>query len=1032
MPPRRKKITLDVAPVPRRSIRLSSIPSVASATPKANYFSPLDDERMDVDGSPRHERTVPVYSFRHLDVNADDSEELETPMVHPSLLDDVIDVHGEDNSLSENYDLLDRHRHSDGGVSEHKDGEPLYITGPLDDQVGQNGVDSETVGSILDDASPDLLLPQENSVYKHVTRFIGRRDPLLTDLPDHPPAINDCALLRFDGGNRNQNTSAAGVVLYSIPNKYGNREILHRRGLFLQDNGTNNKAEYLAFLAALTMARDFGLSTVLIEGDSQLVIEQVSGDWDCNSSQLQELLELIRNFDHSFVYIGIRHLSRDFNSDADACANKAMDVGADFGLDLPAIPRMRLRPRNQPLARMWPSTKQQEILTTYRVRQIARWLLKNAMMKCRKINHLMGVLVAGFNEIVLQPHGISPTMFIAVLRDEPYLAYHVPVHSSRPNLIDRGNREFLRDRLSTGIRLHPIGETNFVPWNIGFPLNDIDHIPFHQTPLLDSPPVSSLPVNEFISLFFRAGTTSIRVGGPTVNKQRALITLQYRRIIDATLNGDSVLQMRRLKEAVFLNFFMHPLMSDVDAAVQKRDFESVMEWGFDDRLDLLSVAFVETYISRRKIANATPRHPKSLERKIHDLLAEGLVGDAFTLLQKAKILPCDEIVVQQLHLKFPQNPPPELVDFDLGFLEPGTEPPPPLAKRIIHTNAAIKKIIRKGKRRTNPGIFGLRIEHLKAYASSCAKGSDAFVEALSSYEHLFHFGQLPLEWIQMVHYFTLLALAKDKMVDIQMPDETIHTVPDLRPISMVPTQYKGPQQAAFRHSLESIRDKLGSRSTGLMRCGTEFTIHMLRIALRNPAGTVFTLDQQNAYGLCNRGQAYSQFAADFPSWQLHLQQLSQITPQLLGRQPNGDYIKIPLVCGYPQGGPLVPALYSNSSLPALKRAHNIVQTGENGEKITAGIHGYIDDTSGYTCSPDVRSLSAAIDAFAQEIKGQGAKFNGSKCFIAVGDDVESQSLEELKVVLEDALGMSPADIFSNVTTKDTSRESRGIKILGVS
>lgn len=50
--------------------------------------------------------------------------------------------------------------------------------------------------------------------------------------------------------------------------------------------GTNNKAEYLALLAAFEMAKKHSLKQVVICGDSQLVIKQTLGQYQCNARDL--------------------------------------------------------------------------------------------------------------------------------------------------------------------------------------------------------------------------------------------------------------------------------------------------------------------------------------------------------------------------------------------------------------------------------------------------------------------------------------------------------------------------------------------------------------------------------------------------------------------------------------------------------------------------------------------------------------------------------------------------------------------------
>ena len=54
-------------------------------------------------------------------------------------------------------------------------------------------------------------------------------------------------------------------------------------------HGTNNKAEYLALIDLLKELKRFPDVRVRIHGDSQLVVNQVKGEWNCKAKYLQPL-----------------------------------------------------------------------------------------------------------------------------------------------------------------------------------------------------------------------------------------------------------------------------------------------------------------------------------------------------------------------------------------------------------------------------------------------------------------------------------------------------------------------------------------------------------------------------------------------------------------------------------------------------------------------------------------------------------------------------------------------------------------------
>ena len=64
----------------------------------------------------------------------------------------------------------------------------------------------------------------------------------------------------------------AGVVLISLE-----KETL-KYAVRLQFPATNNEAEYEALLTGLSLAKALGAKNLIVQADSQLIIEQVNGD----------------------------------------------------------------------------------------------------------------------------------------------------------------------------------------------------------------------------------------------------------------------------------------------------------------------------------------------------------------------------------------------------------------------------------------------------------------------------------------------------------------------------------------------------------------------------------------------------------------------------------------------------------------------------------------------------------------------------------------------------------------------------------
>ena len=125
--------------------------------------------------------------------------------------------------------------------------------------------------------------------------------------------------MQFDGcSKKNPGLAGAGAVIY----KYG-KEIWSGK-LFVGTNATNNCAEYSGLILGLQEAIELNIKTLHVEGDSLLVINQMTGKYKCNSPNLIELhkkaIELIAKFDN----INFVHIFRNKNVRADELSNDAV------------------------------------------------------------------------------------------------------------------------------------------------------------------------------------------------------------------------------------------------------------------------------------------------------------------------------------------------------------------------------------------------------------------------------------------------------------------------------------------------------------------------------------------------------------------------------------------------------------------------------------------------------------------------------------------------------------------------------------
>jgi ribonuclease HI len=85
----------------------------------------------------------------------------------------------------------------------------------------------------------------------------------------------------------------------------------------------NNVAEYAALLEALQCALDMKATTLQVYCDSELVVKQMTGEYECRSPRLYSLNWMCRKLARSLVF-SIVHIPREHNQEANNLANQAV------------------------------------------------------------------------------------------------------------------------------------------------------------------------------------------------------------------------------------------------------------------------------------------------------------------------------------------------------------------------------------------------------------------------------------------------------------------------------------------------------------------------------------------------------------------------------------------------------------------------------------------------------------------------------------------------------------------------------------
>ncbi|MFI5045909.1 MAG: ribonuclease HI family protein [Acidimicrobiia bacterium] len=133
----------------------------------------------------------------------------------------------------------------------------------------------------------------------------------------------------FDGGSRgNPGPAAIGAVVAdcSVSPPRVLATVSETIGVT-----TNNVAEYRAAIAGLEAARAAAATSVVLQGDSKLVIEQLAGRWKVRQPHLRPLHEQARRLLEGFASAELVHVRRERNTDADALVNAALDLAETNG-----------------------------------------------------------------------------------------------------------------------------------------------------------------------------------------------------------------------------------------------------------------------------------------------------------------------------------------------------------------------------------------------------------------------------------------------------------------------------------------------------------------------------------------------------------------------------------------------------------------------------------------------------------------------------------------------------------------------------
>lgn len=133
------------------------------------------------------------------------------------------------------------------------------------------------------------------------------------------------ARLYTDGGARgNPGPAGAGFVIYALNDQDQQTDKLFEDGVYLSE-ATNNIAEYEAVILGLQKALELNASYLDVVMDSELIVKQLNGEYKVKNEGLAQKYLQIHNLLYKFEKVTFRHVRREFNKEADAQVNKAID-----------------------------------------------------------------------------------------------------------------------------------------------------------------------------------------------------------------------------------------------------------------------------------------------------------------------------------------------------------------------------------------------------------------------------------------------------------------------------------------------------------------------------------------------------------------------------------------------------------------------------------------------------------------------------------------------------------------------------------
>ena len=161
-----------------------------------------------------------------------------------------------------------------------------------------------------------MNLQSTTSISKKMSRVLGNSESL--------GQVEEIVYLHWDGGSAPTN-----------PGPSGGAYVIHRGQRLVAEGGvylpwaTNNVAEYNGLITGLEKARELGIRKLTIQGDSMLMVNQITGLWRVRNEALKVLYDRVMALLAGVEYT-IMHVKREYNKHADRAADYTIQNGASW------------------------------------------------------------------------------------------------------------------------------------------------------------------------------------------------------------------------------------------------------------------------------------------------------------------------------------------------------------------------------------------------------------------------------------------------------------------------------------------------------------------------------------------------------------------------------------------------------------------------------------------------------------------------------------------------------------------------------